>query len=334
MTTLEIVAAPPGLSVQDGGRVGFRRFGVALSGAMDRRALALANALVGNVPDAAAIEVAYGAAIFRAVDGPLRVAFVGPGTSFEVDGMVHPGGQSVVIGPGAQITTPAARGGVFSYLAVAGGILTPPELGSRSFHLRSGIGGPALGVGSHLPCAETSSGTALRLPDVDWRPETGPIRYVPGPQEDRFTDAAHATFGTTRFAIGHRSDRMALRLNGARIAHAHGHDIVSDGVMPGSIQVPGDGQPIVLMRDCQTTGGYPKIGTVISADLDRLAQCAPGTEITFAAVTQAEAITAARTDAAEIARLCASIGPVSRADNSEFLLSQNLIGGVVSGSES
>lgn len=331
MTTLEIITAPPGLSVQDGGRVGFRRFGVALSGAMDRRTLALANALVGNAPDVAAIEVTYGPATFRAVGGPLLVAFVGPGTSFEVGGVVHAGGQSLVVAPGVQITIHAAREGVFSYLAVAGGILTPPELGSRSFHLRSGIGGPAVETGRHLPCADMSKAAALRLPDVEWRPEADPIRYVPGPQEKRFTDPAHATFGTTRYAIGHRSDRMAIRLSGERIAHACGHDIVSDGVMPGSIQVPGDGQPIVLMRDCQTTGGYPKIGTVISADLDRLAQCPPGNEITFAAVSQTEAVIAARKDAAAIARLCASLRPASRADSSEFLLSQNLIDGVVSG---
>lgn len=334
MTALEIISAPPILSVQDAGRVGYRRFGVALSGAMDRRALALANALVGNAPDAAALELAYGSARFRAVNGPLIVALVGPGASFELDGQVRAGGCSVFIEPGGQFTARAARDGVFSYLAVAGGIRTPRELGSRSFHLRSGIGGPALTAGCHLPCADNPATAALRLPDADWWAKSGPIRYVPGPQDDRFSDQAHDIFRTTRFVIGHRSDRMAMRLGGGPIPHASGHDIVSDGVVPGSIQVPGDGQPLVLMRDCQTTGGYPKIGTVISADLDRLAQCLPGSEITFEPVSLAEAIAAARHDAAEIARIRALIRPAPVTDSSAFLLSQNLIGGVVSGTDS
>ncbi|MAN16105.1 MAG: hypothetical protein CL945_15960 [Dinoroseobacter sp.] len=334
MNALEIISAPPVLSVQDTGRTGFRRFGVALSGAMDQRALALANALVGNALDAAALELAYGSASFRAVDDPLPVALVGPGAVVELAGRVHAEGCSVVIAPGVQFTASAARDGVFSYLAVAGGIQTPLELGSRSFHLRSGIGGPALAVGDHLPCAETAHRPALRLPEGDWRAASGPIRFVPGPQQDRFTKEAQSTFASSPFTIGHRSDRMALRLGGPFLSHSSGHDIVSDGVLPGSIQVPGDGQPIVLMRDCQTTGGYPKIGTVISADLDRLAQCPPGTAITFKPVTQAEAIAAARSNAAGIARIRTRIQPAPAIESSAYLLSQNLIGGVVSGSES
>jgi biotin-dependent carboxylase-like uncharacterized protein len=334
MSALEIISAPPVLSIQDTGRTGFRRFGVALSGAMDQRALALANALVGNAPNAAALELAYGNASFLAMDGPLLVALVGPGAVVELAGRIHAGSCSVVIESGVQITAYAARDGVFSYFAVADGIRTPPELGSRSFHLRSGIGGPALAVGDHLPCAGTTLRPALRLPDGDWRAAPGPIRFVPGPQQDRFADRAQATFASSPFTIGHRSDRMALRLSGPSLSHSCGHDIVSDGVMPGSIQVPGDGQPIVLMRDCQTTGGYPKIGTVISADLDRLAQCPPGAAITFKPVTQAEAIAAAQANAADITRIRTRIQSAPAIESSAYLLSQNLIGGVVSGTES
>jgi biotin-dependent carboxylase-like uncharacterized protein len=299
---------------------------------MDRRALALANALVGNPPDAAALEVAFGGAVFRAEGGPLLVAAVGPGVTLEVGGRTLAAMRSARAEAGDRIVLGPVRGGMFAYVAVAGGLLMPVDLGSRAFHARSGIGGPPLRPDTRLPCADRPEAAERQLADPV-PDDTGPIRYVPGPQEHRFTEAARAAFRTARYEVAARSDRMGLRLAGQGLEHVSGHDIVSDGVVPGSVQVPGDGQPIVLMRDCQTTGGYPKIGTVISADLDRLAQCPPGHAIFFTSVTQTEAIAAARARAAEIARLCAAVRSVPRSDDSAFLLSQNLIGGVVSGAE-
>lgn len=333
MTALGIVRTAPGLSVQDGGRRGYRRFGVPLSGAMDLRALALANALVGNPPDAAALEIPFSGDEFRAEGGPLLVAAVGPGVRLDVGGRVAAGQRSLRAEPGERIVLGPVRGGVFSYLAVAGGLLVPPDLVSRSFHLRSGIGGPAPGPGDLLPCLAAPDGAVERILDAEWQWGAGPIRFVPGPQEDRFTQAALATFCSAPFEVDRRSDRMAMRLGGPRLDHTRGHDIVTDGVVPGSVQVPGDGHPIVLMRDCQTTGGYPKIGTVISADLDRLAQCPPGSEVTFRAVTQAEGISFAREGAAALARLLGCVRPAPRSDDSAYLLSRNLIGGVVSGTQ-
>lgn len=197
MTALVIVSAPPGLSVQDGGRIGYRRFGVSTSGAMDRRALALANALVGNPPDAAALEIAFGGAVFRAEGGPLLVAAVGSGVTLEVGGRNVAAMRSVRAEAGDRFALGPVRGGMFAYLAVACGILTPADLGSRAFHARSGIGGPALRPDTRLPCADRPE-AAVRQLAGDWPVATGPIRYVPGPQADRFTDAAQAVFEEPR----------------------------------------------------------------------------------------------------------------------------------------
>ncbi len=332
MTALEILSAAPGLSVQDAGRPGYRRFGVSVSGALDLRALALANALVGNPQGAAAVEILLAGAAFRAMGGPVLVAALGPGMILDA-GAGPVGARSLLVAEGVRIAVGGPQGGVCGYLAVAGGIRSAPDLGSRSFHMRSCIGGPAIGAGTLLPCAALPPAAQERALDADWRPSPGPIRFVPGPQEERFTPEALAAFRTRSFTVSPRSDRMAYRLSGPRLAHAHGHDIVSEGVLPGSIQVPGDGQPIVLMRDCQTTGGYPKIGTVISADLDRLAQCPPGTVVRFTPVTREVAIAAACAGAADLARLIAAVGGAPRAHDSAWLLSQNLIGGAVTGSE-
>ncbi len=330
MIALEILSAAQGLSVQDAGRPGYRRFGVPVSGALDQRALAIANALVGNPPNAAAVEIVLAGAAFRAIGGPALVAACGPGVVLEAEGDAV-GGRSLLVPEGVRITVSAPQGGVCAYLAVAGGIRSAPDLGSRSFHMRSGIGGPSIGAGTLLPCAILPPGAQERTLDLEWRPAPGPIRFVPGPQEERFTPEALAAFCNEPFTVSPRSDRMGYRLQGPRLTHADGHDIVSEGVLPGSIQVPGDGQAIVLMRDCQTTGGYPKIGNVISADLGRLAQCSPGTAVRFTPVSRDEAIAAAHVEAAELARLISAIGPVSRAKASAWLLSQNLIGGAVTG---
>jgi allophanate hydrolase subunit 2 len=150
-----------------------------------------------------------------------------------------------------------------------------------------------------------------------------------GPQDDHFTDAALAALTATDWTVMPRSDRMGCRLDGAVLPHARGFNIVSDGVVPGSVQVPGDGRPIVLMRDCQTTGGYPKIATVIGPDLDRLAQVPPGGTVRFAAVARTEAVAAAAALRQRIDGLAALARPAGADPSSEDLLALNLIGGVV-----
>lgn len=330
MTTLDIVQCGPGASVQDVGRLGYRRLGVSSAGAMDRRTLALANALVGNAPGAAGVELALAGATFTVSGGPLLVAACGPGTTMTLSGSLASENTSAMAMDGETIKVGPARDGMYAYLAVAGGIRTPPVLGSRSFHRRSGIGGDLLSPGDRLPCVAGRADTPMRV-ETGIRGTDDAIRIVPGPQDAFFAPDVWATFLSERYSISARSDRMGLRLDGPALRSARGHDITSEGVAPGSIQVPGDGNPIVLGRDCQTTGGYPKIATVISADLDRLAQIPIGQELRFRVVSVDAAIEAARAAARWIDGLQTAARPVGH--TLPNLLAHNLIGGVTRGDD-
>lgn len=327
MTGLEVLSCGPGACVQDGGRVGYRRYGVSTSGAMDRHALAVANALVGNPPGTAAVELPLSGARFVCRGGPLSVAVWG--AVLDIAGIRGAPLVSAVVKPDQPLRVGPTLDGVYAYLAVAGGIRTPPDLGSRSWHRRSGLGGPPLTSGALLPC-EVSA-----LPPLCYagppRADPGAIRFLPGPQAHMFAPEVLDTLSTATFRVDPRSDRMGLRLAGPALPARDGHDIVSDGVVPGSIQVPGDGQPLVLMRDCQTTGGYPKIATVISADLDWLAQLRVGQAFRFREVTLEAAQAAARTAARTVAEIGRHLRPVGAV--SDTLLSQNLIGGVTAGDD-
>ncbi len=331
MTALEIVKCGPGASVQDAGRLGFRRFGVSTAGAMDRRALALANALAGNPPDTAAVELPLAGAAFRVVGGPVLVAAHGPGTTLAVSGRPSSERSSVQVADGDTVKIGAPREGVYSYVAVAGGIRTRPVLGSRSCHRRSGIGGDMLSPGDRLPCDGGSDNVPLSLPEGKGHDGSDAIRIVPGPQADRFEEEAWLRLLSSSYRISPRSDRMGIRLEGPVLRSSMGHDIVSEGVVPGSVQVPGHGHPVVLGRDCQTTGGYPKIATVISADLDRLAQVPMGRDVRFRIVSAGEAIDAARRSALWCNSLVLAAKPVS--GSLPDLLSHNLIGGMTKGDE-
>lgn len=329
MTALLLVSGGPGISVQDRGRFGLRRYGVSTAGAMDFQALAAANALVGNPADTAAIEIALTRAAFRVSGGPVLVAAFGAGAALWLGSSPVAPATSALAGDGKILTIGPATEGLYSYLAIAGGVQGPEDLGSRSYHRRSGIGGPPLTLGAALTCLPAPAGAQpcclSGLPIL----QPGPIRVLPGPQIGSFSqDTADGLIAAT-YRLSARSDRMALRLEGPPVVAREGHDIVSDGVVPGSIQIPGDGQPLILMRDCQTTGGYPKIATVITADLDRLAQIRPGQEIRFRQVTLDEARTAATETAAAVATLRSCVIPA--ADPLKALFSANLIGGVTTG---
>lgn len=347
MTALLVDRCAPGASVQDGGRAGWRRYGVSGAGAMDRLALAAANALAGNPPDTAAVELTLAGARFRVEGGPVLVAASGPGVTLTADGRTLAPGVSALAAEVVEVS--AIRGGVYGYLAVAGGIGLRSEMGSRSFHLRSGIGGAMLAPGMRLPvgsvapgqrdgggltpepgAGDTSALRTLPLPIplmLDRLPEhpADPIRFLPGPQEDWFAPEALELLAGTEWQVDARSDRMGRYLAGPRLVPREG-SMVSDGVLPGSIQVPPSGQPIVLMRDCQTTGGYPKLATVISADLDRLAQLPAGARFRLAPLDRAAAVAAARHLAQTIAALAPR--PAGGLDTAR-LLAVNLIGGVV-----
>lgn len=340
MSVLAIEAAGPGVTLQDGGRHGYLRFGITAAGPMDRLLFATANRAVGNPPDATAIEISTGGVTVAAPDGPLDVALVSAGFRARLDGEALPPACAVTLEPGRSLTVRAGTAGAWGYLAVAGRLAVTPVLGSTATHTRSGLGGldgRGLRAGDRLRVAEAGERESredrgpqrLLVPWIDRAPT--PIRVVLGPQEDSFSPDQIAAFLDRSWTVSPRGDRMACFLDGTPLSHARGHDIVSDGVAMGAIQVPGNGLPIVLMADRQSTGGYPKIATVIGPDLGRLAQAQGGTRITFAAVSVAQAVAARRAEA-DCLRGAVPREPLRRTDfPSEFLLGLNLIGGVVDG---
>ena len=294
MSKLVISAIGPGSSVQDGGRHGAQRYGLAPSGAMDRLALAAANSLVGNAAFAAAIEIGPFRAAFTAREGAVRVALAGAPRNADISGRAVTSDTSVTLADGETLTLGFARGGSFGYLAIEGGIAGEPMFGSLAVNARAGLGSPyprPLQIGDELQTAAASGATEHRI-DLPPLPD-GPIRVVMGPQDDEFGDAKEL-FLASEWKISATSDRMGYRLEGPVIKHLHGHNIVTDGTVNGSIQVPGNGQPIVLMPDRGTSGGYPKIATVITADLGRFAQIPAGRGFRFKAVGMMEAQAEAR----------------------------------------
>ncbi|WGR96349.1 biotin-dependent carboxyltransferase family protein [Bradyrhizobium sp. ISRA443] len=295
MSKLVVTTIGPASSVQDGGRPGSQRYGLTPSGAIDRLALAAANALVGNEPFAAAVEIGPFGAAFTARGGAVRVGLAGAPRSAEIGGRAIAFNSSATLADGETLTLGFARGGSFSYLAIEHGIEGEPMFGSLAVNARAGLGSPyprPLQNGDELT-TEAASGAAERrieLPAIN----DAPIRIVFGPQDDEFSGESKKLFLDSEWKISATSDRMGYRLEGPVIKHLDGHNIVSDGTVNGSIQIPGNGQPIVLMPDRGTSGGYPKIATVISADFCRFAQVSAGRPFRFKAVTMAEAQAEAR----------------------------------------
>lgn len=330
MRRLVVTNVGPATSVQDAGRFGAQRYGLTPSGAMDRLALATANVLVGNPPFTAAIELGPFGATFTAQDGPIRIAVAGASRGIKIDDRVLPLNQSATLVPGERLVLGAAREGVFSYLAVEGGIQGEAAFGSLSVNGRAGLGSPVprpLQSGDHLDVRAATERTEHTLPVLPLSPD--PIRVVLGPQDDEFGDAVK-TFLDGTWTISATSDRMGYRLEGPVIRHQHGHNIVSDGTVNGSIQVPGNGQPIVLMPDRGTTGGYPKIAALIGADFGRFAQMPPGRPFRFQAVSVNEARRAAIAFAAQLRDLPARMVDVAHFEfNVAALQNANVAGSAV-----
>src|SRR6201988_3044774 len=332
MPKLVIASIGPASSGQDGGRPGSQRYGLVPSGAMDRLALAAANTLVGNVPFAAAIEVGPFGASFTARGGAGRVALSGAQRSADIAKRAVAVDNSMTLADGETLTLGFARNGSFSYIAIEGGIAGELMFGSLSVNARAGLGSPyprPLQASDELQVHAASGAPERRieLPDV---PEA-PIRVVFGPQDDEFSDEAKALFIGSDWKISATSDRMGYRLEGPVIKHLHGHNIVSDGTVNGSIQVPGNGQPIVLMPDRGTSGGYPKIATLISADFGRFAQTPAGRAFRFKAVSMAEAQAALRQFAELLHSLPDRLRAIESFDlNVEALQDANVAGYAVS----
>jgi len=280
-------------TVQDLGRPGHLRYGIPPSGPMDRVAFVVANRLVGNADGAAGLECTVLGPRFEA-ETACAIAVTGAEMPLTINGAEAPAWTTLMLKPGDVVKLGAARAGVRAYLAFFGGLDVAPVLGSRSTYVRGrlgGLDGRALRKEDRLPLfpAPLPSRRCAR-PGVmtDLRPEPE-IRVVLGPQADRFTDEGIQTLLGSDYEMLPQSDRMGARLRGPRIAHVRGHDIISDGIALGSIQVPGDGQPIALLVDRQSTGGYTKVATVCSFDIGRLGQVKPGHRLRFRAVALAEA---------------------------------------------
>lgn len=333
----------PGLltTIQDRGRDGYQHLGVPVSGALDSVALAAANALVNNRPDAAALEIFYRGPALAVEADSVRVAVAGGDARIErLENCDAESGQrieamrSVTLRRGEVIRIGAISGGACAYLAIEGGFAIEPVLGSLSTDIRSrigGIAGRALTAGDLLPLCRDHASTMPELALTSLvlaAPRR--VRIVEGAQRDFFTDAEFEAFTQADYVVGANSNRMGLRLTGRPIAHSRSADIVSDAVAPGSIQIPGDGQPIVLLADRQTTGGYPKIASVISADIPSLGRLKAGAAIGFQPVTLDDAVDARRRMLAEINELASRVTavPAAPSDLMPRLLECNLISGV------
>ncbi|MCB1887308.1 MAG: biotin-dependent carboxyltransferase family protein [Rhodocyclaceae bacterium] len=333
------IASPGALaSLQDEGRFGWRHLGVPWSGALDPQQMHLANALVGNPRGTPVIEcfegglklIAEGAGLRVAVAGSARLVISGPEGSRAAASW-----QAIDLAPDESLGVLACDGDQRCVCVAVFGLSVPLVLGSASTYARAGLGGIAgrtLAAGDRLSAAPTPPSPGLVLPYPPAADE-GAIRILPGPQADHFDADALSTLLGTTYTVGAESDRMGLRLTGPALTHRDtaSREILSDATVPGNIQVPGNGLPIVLLADAQTAGGYPKIATVISADLPRLATCRPGARLRFAAVDRAAAEQAARDRAAALDVLLASLAPrpIDGSIDPAALLGANLAGEAV-----
>ena len=343
---LRVVA--PGLmtTLQDLGRPGYQHLGVPVSGALDPVCLRAANLLVGNPPGMGALEIAYQGPTLAVEADSVRMAVAGGQAPIDILSPDGGGVRRLAVGESANLRRGqilkigAPTGSAILYIAVEGGFDIAPVMGSQSTLTRGGIGGfegRALRTGDVLPLRlhTAAEREEAMLPPLDLAPPPR-IRVVLGPQDDHFTPAGLRTLLGSTYVVSRASDRMGMRLEGPTLEHsAKGANIISDGTAPGSIQVPGNGLPIVLLADRQTTGGYPKVATVISADLPALGRMTPGAKIAFASIDIETAESAGRQLAAYIAAWPGRIVPVRRtsAIDTAKLLGENLISGTVDARE-
>ncbi|MGI4742542.1 MAG: biotin-dependent carboxyltransferase family protein [Janthinobacterium lividum] len=309
---MSINVLKPGLltTVQDLGRFGYQKDGLVVSGALDTAALRMANLLVGNSETAAGLECTLRGPHLR-FEADALLAFTGADLAATINGQPVPRGRPVAVRAGAVLTFGVAPGPGRAWLAVAGGVATAPVLGSRATYLRAALGGlagRALRAGDALPVGAWPALSARLFGQVaplaagwaaaPWGPAALPtpppgagirVRAVPGPEYAQFTPESQRAFWAETFTVTTEADRMGCRLNGPALARGTSAELLSSAVTCGTVQVPAGGQPIVLLADCQTTGGYPRLAQVISADRGRLAQALPGTRLRFEPVALAAA---------------------------------------------
>lgn len=293
--SLEVQRAGALATVQDLGRHGLAHLGVPASGALDTPALRLANWLVGNPAEAAGLELTVTGATFR-VRAATAVALTGAPARLTVAGAEVPPGVAVPVSPGDLLRIGPATAGVRSYLAVAGGVAVPPVLGSRSTDTLSGLGPPPLTDGMVLPLGGAASRPAAPPGPVPATaasqrpPAAGAVlRLHPGPRRDWFRDASVTALRDGAYQLSALSNRIGARLaGGPRLRRARAGELPSEGMVLGAVQVPADGQPLILLADHPTTGGYPVVAIVEPADLWRLAQLRPGAPVRFRPYDEAQ----------------------------------------------
>ena len=293
-------------TVQDLGRMGFREFGVSPGGALDSHALRVANLLVGNKESAAGIEITFGGVQLRFADERV-VAWCGGEFDVRIGSTSLPAGHAGFVRAGDVLIFNQPKTGCRSWLGISGGIDVPLVLGSRSTDLRAnfgGLDGRALRDGDEVPLGGNSERPKILIEKLreqkvaNWKPPhdwSSPAKHEPvlrvicGSDSDRFNDVTIQRFTNDVFVVSADSNRMGARLEGPHLQRDHDVDLVSEGVAPGTIQVPPSGQPILLLGDCQTIGGYPKIAHVITVDLSVAAQLRAGDSVRFREISLAEA---------------------------------------------
>ncbi|MCL3882342.1 biotin-dependent carboxyltransferase family protein [Marivita sp. GX14005] len=332
MSALHIHRIAPGASVQDMGRTGYLGFGLSRGGAADRLALAEGAALLQQSPSMAVLELPGAGGIFEA-QGALRIALTGAPMMARIDGTPVAWNASHLLAKGARLEIGAAEAGQYGYLHLGGGLDLPTHMGSRSAHLKAGVG-RALSAGDTLQAGKDDGReTGLYLPP-EGRFEGGTLRCVESLQTALFDERALARFLGTEFRRDPRASRMGAKLNGggAGFSIAGGLNILSEITLPGDIQITGDGTPYLLLAESQTTGGYPRIATVIPADLPKAAQTPAGAPVRFSLIRRGAALEAERRMRDDITRLPERLRPLVR-DPAQMrdLLSYQLISGVTAG---
>ncbi|MGB8841047.1 MAG: biotin-dependent carboxyltransferase family protein, partial [Aliidongia sp.] len=291
-----------------------------------------ANALVGNKAGEAVLEMLALGPLFIVEADSVQLALVGSAVGLRLDGRAIEAGRSVTVERGAKVAVTGFTDSACCYLAVGGGFDLEPVMGSNSTYARGGFGG----LGRLLKRDDT---LPLRRRSAPAGPERcaepipygdGPIRIILGPQADWFEPDSLSRFFSDPYDITAEADRMGMRLAGPALRHSRGFNIASDGIATGAVQVPGTGQPILLLADHQTIGGYPKLGTVASADLPRLGRCRPGQQLRFTPIETEAAEALRREQERAFRRMVDRIAPIATVPRSEDLLSANLISGVVS----
>jgi biotin-dependent carboxylase-like uncharacterized protein len=337
---LKVVASGLMTTLQDLGRHGYQRLGIPVSGALDGVSLRAANLLAGNSPGTGALEIAYQGPTLAVEAESIRVAYAGGTAAIEIlsgedgsSGVRLQPLQSARLRKGQILRIGALSGSAVGYLAVEGGFDVATVLGSQSTLARAGLGGlegRPLRAGDTLSLKQerTEDRQERMLPSLALAPPPY-VRVLFGPQDDYFSNEGKRTLLESVYTVSPASDRMGMRLAGPALEHARGYNIVSDGTAPGAIQVPGNGLPIVLLADRQTTGGYPKIATVISADMPALGRLMPGAKVAFKTVDIAAAEAAHRQHRADLDAIADSIVGVRAAIDAAKLLESNLVSGMI-----